>query len=107
MDEHTEKLPNPLGFRSAEITGRELACYLVLSELLIRLVKEGHLDQEQVDHILWTAGMRLYCIRCDVAEMQSSADGERLEDEGQHLLNLMDKDVETALRHFSRKQRRT
>ena len=98
MKEETAKLFNQVGVEPAKMSGRELASYLVLSELLSTLVKEGHLNQEQVHDVLWTAGMRLYCIRCDLAEMGSPIEGKRLEDDGQHLINLIDKDVETSTR---------
>jgi hypothetical protein len=81
------------GVGSEEISGRELACYLVMSELLSTLVKQKLLNQDQVHHILWNAGMRLHYIRCDVGESNS------LEDEGQHLLNLIEEYVD-----FSKKR---
>src|SRR5260370_36430108 len=98
MGEQTERLFNQAGFEPTKMSGRELASYLILSELLITLVKEGHLDQEQVHSLLTTVGNRLYCIRCDLAEMGSPIEGKRLEDAGQHLINLIDEDVETSTR---------
>jgi hypothetical protein len=50
--------------------------------------------------------MRLYCIRCDLADRGSWFDGQRLEQEGLHLLNLMDTDIETYLRDLSRCRKR-
>lgn len=105
MGEPTAKLFNQAGFEPAKMSGRELASYLVLSELLSMLVSEGHLDQEHVHSLLTNVGNRLYCIRRDLAEMGSPLEGKRLEDDGQHLINLIDKDVETSTR-FSRKQKR-
>lgn len=88
-----------------EVSGRELACYLLLSELLRTLVTQQLLDQESLEHILWTAGMRLYCIRCDLIEMGSPVDVKRLESEGLSLLNLIDDDIRLVLARSSRKRR--
>jgi hypothetical protein len=101
-----EKLLTANDPAAGEISGRELAGYIVLSELLTELVKREHLTQDQVRDILWRSGMRLYCIRCDLNEKGSTVDGEKLEDEGHHLLNVIDDDISSTLARFFRKRRR-
>lgn len=95
------KALNAAKVQKVEASGLELACSLVLSELLAELVKQTDLTHEHVRHILWSAGMRLSSIRSDIDEMQLTADAGKIEHNGQHLLNLIEADVESELRRFS------
>jgi hypothetical protein len=96
----TFKLMNVTGVGTPETSGRELACSLVISELLATLVKQNDLTTQQVRHILWSAGMRLSDIRSHLDETRSTAHGEKIERDGQHLLNLIEADVDRELRRF-------
>src|SRR5688572_27247828 len=84
----------------AAASGREIATYLILSELLGLLGKKGLVDKAELHGMFCTAGNRLSCIRETLTEMGTWAESKEIEREGQRLINLFDDDVHTTLRHI-------